>query len=432
MRTLRLHCQSPVLGERGCIPTGRLFMLTRCDCVISLSCQPFGCLLHIGAGQPLLQECAARQTCCTDYAAVSMSFIHLPQSSTLTSSSSLASSRSTTSGQFLAHCRPHATLIRHSRASSWARGRCPGNLCDAQACLPPPPPPPPGPGKPGHLVWRSSEYGPGTSARAIDNAAPVVSNGAVVFMSAIQDWTVYSPDAVTGQLHWAATEPNTTLATAVSVANGTVFLASAVAAASGYGVPRLRALDAFTGATKWQLDVGAGDLKDRPVVADGVVYLVMTANQVYPPPLYPPKTLLAVGADYGELRWSTNVSGSSAAPAVAEGIVFVTAADNSIFAFNTSTGRQVWNTSDVSNQWSTPVVAGGLLHTSQEQVGADPPPANPPLPTSNPTDVPNRSDACANNKVRNRVKLTSHSIPTTGHPARPGRRDGGVGLEQDV
>eukprot|EP00040_Diaphanoeca_grandis_P033889 m.208425 g.208425 ORF g.208425 m.208425 type:complete len:456 (-) comp33006_c0_seq1:118-1485(-) len=231
----------------------------------------------------------------------------------------------------------------------------------------PGPPPPPGPGKPGHVVWRSTEMGPGTSARAIDNEPPVIADGTVYFISAAQLWTIYALDAKTGMEKWSASAGlNTSSATAVTVANGSLFYVSAIYAATGsFGTPRLTALNATTGQPRWHLELGPGSLEDRPTVADGLLYIVLGAAYTQDPT--PPHTLFAIHADYGRVLWSTNVSGTASQPSVAEGVVYVTASNNGVYAYNATTGVALWFTPDVSNQWSTPTVAEGLLYTSQEQ-----------------------------------------------------------------
>jgi outer membrane protein assembly factor BamB len=220
---------------------------------------------------------------------------------------------------------------------------------------------------------------------------------------------------------WSVNEPNTSTASGPAYANGTLFYASAVLTAlGGEGTPRLRALHAETGALKWQVELPKGDVQDRPVVDGGIVYIILSATQTTevsappingschmygcssayneshacqcnptcrqygnccpdyctfcpippppsPPPPPPPRTFLALDAETGRLRWSTNASASATAPAVANGLVYVTTADNSVYAYGASNGSEIWHVHGVSNPWSTPVIAQGILYTSEGQ-----------------------------------------------------------------
>eukprot|EP00038_Savillea_parva_P007483 m.170467 g.170467 ORF g.170467 m.170467 type:complete len:518 (-) comp13247_c0_seq1:127-1680(-) len=142
----------------------------------------------------------------------------------------------------------------------------------------PPSPAPPGPGKPGHIAWRTPEYGPGTSSNTIDNEAPVITNNTVYFMSASQKYTVYALDAKTGDVKFTVSQPNTTSATAVTVVNGTMYYAyQTVPLYNAPTSPHLRAVCAATGTVKWEVQLPAGQLQDRPILDnEGVLYIAMS------------------------------------------------------------------------------------------------------------------------------------------------------------
>jgi len=248
-------------------------------------------------------------------------------------------------------------------------------------------------------------------------------------MSALQRYAVYSLNAKTGVQQWSDEEPSLTTASAVSVYNGTLFyVVAARSALYGGGTPRLKALNATTGELKWQIELGPGTVEDRPVAADGHVFVILSASyddhatedaappqpvadgpgsingscRVYgcgsyrqnqtcqcnsgcreygnccpdycsfcpppsPPPPPPPKTFLALSADTGLLRWSTNASATQTAPTVANGLVYVTIGESSVYAYNATTGVLNWTARGISNTWCAPTVADGLLYVAEAE-----------------------------------------------------------------
>src|SRR2546423_13230334 len=95
------------------------------------------------------------------------------------------------------------------------------------------------------------------------------------------------------------------------------------------------ALKASTGAKGWSYATG-GAVQSSPAVADGLVYFSSYDGNIY-----------AVETRTGFKLWSYPAFGTSSAPAVANGVVYVAPSDfyqgNSLYALNASTGALLWS-----------------------------------------------------------------------------------------
>jgi outer membrane protein assembly factor BamB len=115
------------------------------------------------------------------------------------------------------------------------------------------------------------------------------------------------------------------------------------------------ALDATTGAVRWSVYDGMNGYS-APAVADGVIYLSALLRAV-----------TALDASTGAVRWhvATNVAGD-AVPAVANGVVYVGFADGAVDALDAGTGARRWRF-QTDRAWGlllSPVVANGAVYVS--------------------------------------------------------------------
>lgn len=237
---------------------------------------------------------------------------------------------------------------------------CPDHLKACGPAPPPPPPPPPppspGPGKPGHVQW-VFDAGPGSSGGSVDNAAAVLGDGNVFFMSAHGNgstFTLWALDAKTGARAWSHTP---------HFGNGTAASASAPAFGGGavyYAVQDptspaafslTLALDAATGAVRWQRKLRGAPAGPPAVAPEGdTVFFGLGGG------------LFAVDTVSGDVRW--NATSGSVAPATGPavgsggGMVAVASARGSIITFDAETGSQRWEAKGASNGWASPVFSG--------------------------------------------------------------------------
>jgi len=99
---------------------------------------------------------------------------------------------------------------------------------------------------------------------------------------------------------------------------------------------KVRALDADTGRTRWQVDTKA-DLSAGPAVGDGLVVVGTTSGMV-----------IALELADGKQRWRATMSGEVlAAPLVAGDRVIVRSVDGRMRALNAADGTEAWMVEDV-------------------------------------------------------------------------------------
>jgi outer membrane protein assembly factor BamB len=120
------------------------------------------------------------------------------------------------------------------------------------------------------------------------------------------------------------------------------------------------ALDASTGAKIWNYTTKGFAGYSSFVVVDGVVS-VASEDDVY-----------AFDASTGIKIWNytTGVGpygshGIASSPAVAEGIVYITAFDGNTYALNAFTGAKIWNTT-AGGGYSSPAVAGDTVYVGSD------------------------------------------------------------------
>ena len=168
-------------------------------------------------------------------------------------------------------------------------------------------------------------------------------------------------NATTGAVIWQS--PNIfQIKKGGALANGVIYVGSD----SG----NLYAFDASTGATKWTATLG-GMVRSNPAVAGGIVYVGADDGRLY-----------AFNATTGALSWKTAVLGTStptivrSSPAVTGGAVFVTTSEGvtagtgsqlpngHTYAFNATTGAQLWNHGLPDMSGASPAVANGVAYAS--------------------------------------------------------------------
>lgn len=246
----------------------------------------------------------------------------------------------------------------------------------------------------GKLIW---------SVRTIDGnyrsvVTPTVANG-VFYVSMDYNQTLYAYNASTGKKLWTYSLPSGTsdfFSTAPTIFNNLVYIGD------NYGF--VHAINTTNGVQAWTFANHDGsNIETTPAVVKGVVYVSSGNTRLRGTP-----TIYAINATTGKLIWSVtnqvpvtdttfiaattttlylwsgdvyafNVStgaflwktqtggaaGSpSAAPSVANGVVYAGSAEGNIFAFNASNGKQLWKYTTGAAVYSPLVIAKGILYAS--------------------------------------------------------------------
>jgi eukaryotic-like serine/threonine-protein kinase len=108
----------------------------------------------------------------------------------------------------------------------------------------------------------------------------------------------------------------------------------------------LYALDAKTGTQLWSFFSKLNGTSASPAVADGVVYI--NSDQLY-----------ALDAKTGTQLWSFPKTGSS--PAVANGVVYM--GSDQLYALDAKTGTQLWSY-PIDSVYSPPAVVNGMVYVA--------------------------------------------------------------------
>src|SRR5436305_1023030 len=153
--------------------------------------------------------------------------------------------------------------------------------------------------------------------------------------------TVLTPATVPGLKQRWARSTGGTVAWPPAVVGGVVY-------ASSFG-HEVFALRADTGRVLWSHGVGT-DLPIAPAVGGGKVYVV--AN----------RTLRALDAGTGAVRWSRTFASTVTAPVLSAGTVYV-AGQGRIIALNATTGARRWTSPDLGDAVeSSPAVQDGVVY----------------------------------------------------------------------
>jgi outer membrane protein assembly factor BamB len=174
------------------------------------------------------------------------------------------------------------------------------------------------------------------------SSSPAVVNG-VVYVSST-DSNLYALDASTGVKLWSySTGSQSYTFSSPAVANGVVYVGSNAA---------FDALNAQTGVLLWSNPNIKGSFS--PAVADGVVYVGAGHN------------LNALNGKTGTLQWTFPTSQPvDAAPAVANLVVYVESEDGNLYGLSATTGVFLWSYKTEAYMYS-PAVANGVVYLSAD------------------------------------------------------------------
>jgi outer membrane protein assembly factor BamB len=221
---------------------------------------------------------------------------------------------------------------------------------------------------------------------------PMVADG-ILYVGTSSPSTLHALDASTGSEVWSVPGGG------IAVSDGVLYKVSA---------ETLQALDSRTGETLWQVAVEEGQLRG-PAISDGVVYVHSTVGKLYAfdatdreaqrrSPLWVGKTSIQekgdgtrppavghgkvfVGANSTFYAFDTAPSEKSeripvwtatveapffaSSPSVANGVVYSTAGNHDIYAFDVATGKVLWNYHTRGREYpmrSKPTIVNGRLY----------------------------------------------------------------------
>ena len=209
------------------------------------------------------------------------------------------------------------------------------------------------------------------------HASPAQVGGTVFFGS--EDGNMYALDAASGELLWL--HETNYLVYQVLAEKGVVYFNTegghifAVDPPTGniiwhkqfdadlvyLGEVDQNVLYAYTGAELYALDLAKGELQwnyaaDKRLRAlsakEGMVYFTTNADYLY-----------ALDTATGQLFWRAATGGTvSAAPLVADDVVFAASHDGHYYAFAVDTGQELWRRDALAYIFSTPLLVNGVLY----------------------------------------------------------------------
>ena len=192
----------------------------------------------------------------------------------------------------------------------------------------------------GAVVWTAQE------ARGYDAEPAPAAVGNLVYTPGDEHGEFHALDAATGRLAWSA-PVSSYVASAPTVLDGTVYLTV---------VNTAYALDESTGVVIWSYGTERYPAQDFPaLVVDGVYYLS------------PDQYLYALDATTGDVLWTYEAPGfNSAAPVVADGVIYGAVEGGHVFALDTTTGAERWTLPTESWALQSLSVADGVLYAESD------------------------------------------------------------------
>ncbi|MFN8345975.1 MAG: PQQ-binding-like beta-propeller repeat protein [Spirosomataceae bacterium] len=197
-----------------------------------------------------------------------------------------------------------------------------------------------------------------TQAYTVSVTVAKPANNGTVYIGSV-DGNLYAVDALTGAKKWQFATGDAVLGTP-TVVNGVVFFAS--------WDKKLYALDAETGAKKWESNPATVALLQpfaAPMVSNGMLYY---GGEHY---------LYALDAATGAKKWefrNDEVYPWQASPTVVNGIVYASIRGSSggksgLHALDAATGTLKWHQPGIGISESSPAIADGILYAGSEYNG---------------------------------------------------------------
>ena len=188
----------------------------------------------------------------------------------------------------------------------------------------------------GRVLWNATVGGGQVSTPAWSHGTVFVGSG---------DWTLYAFDDTTGVPRWS-------YKTGGPVVGGPTVIADRVYIGSDDG--KVYAFKGATGTVVWSTVIG-GEINHSPAIADGTLYVGNYTGSF---------ELTALDAKTGALKWNAPTGGylDWNTPAVADGVVYATSVDGEAYAFDAATGVRLWQRTLPGLVEASPAVANGVVY----------------------------------------------------------------------
>jgi len=209
----------------------------------------------------------------------------------------------------------------------------------------------------GAVRWKVDPGRPVTSS-------PVLAEGTICFGT--DDGYLYAMNAEDGRRRWETKIADGPIEHCPAAANGVFY----------GGVKDLCALSTKSGEILWSTGLGhptrGGEYDIRaltfaPAVAEGMVYVTTSGTSIGVTPRY--NEVVALEAKTGRRIWAKRGSGASAAAAVADGVVYVPSHDTWLYALSAASGQELWKAKlhlpevvSASEGSGTPLVENGEVY----------------------------------------------------------------------
>jgi outer membrane protein assembly factor BamB len=203
--------------------------------------------------------------------------------------------------------------------------------------------------------WSIPVTGPDNLSRSLFSSPLLVDN--LVYMGSVSG-RLSAVNAATGTLAWQfATPDNIPIMAGATTLNGVIYACS---------LTTVYALDARTGALRWEYDTGYPATNSSPTVYEGVLYVNVQDIE-----------LVALDAPSGRLMWKLPIqSGAVSAsrrssPVVSDGILYMANTDLNLYAIDLGRKQIKWKLrTGASIMISSPVVANGVLYLGGDKLYA--------------------------------------------------------------
>ena len=183
--------------------------------------------------------------------------------------------------------------------------------------------------------------------------------GSSIYVSAGS--TIYALSASSGKVLWktrVTTSPD-------GIVEGPV-------AISGYGEyvvaagmdGHVYALNAATGAVRWNVQAGGGIVHGGPAIYSGIVYVPegRSGNEGSGFDIW------ALQVSDGRLLWRSYAGDDvHVTPAAGQGMVFIGSIDEGVRALNSQTGALLWSAEYRGEVWGAPMLANGVVYVGTDQ-----------------------------------------------------------------
>lgn len=173
--------------------------------------------------------------------------------------------------------------------------------------------------------------------------------------------TVYALSASRGRVLWTsrvATSENAWVTGPLAVSGGGEYIV-------GAGLDgRVFALDAKTGAVRWNVPAGGGIYHGGPAIYSGIVYVPEGRSGSEGGGF----DIVALQVSDGRILWR-GYAGDDVhiTPAAGVGIVVIGSVDEGIRALNYKTGVELWSAPYEGEVWGAPVIANGVVYAGTDQ-----------------------------------------------------------------